>query len=101
MLTAHGPFCCDFAPRCEEFHCTVCSNVHVAIPATGMELPPQTQNLVMPHHTQIERATYLDLVPYSPPNENGSLGTGIPMFTPIIAERKREEKYSPDAPDCV
>ena len=27
---------------------------------------------------------YFDLVPYNPPNEKGSLGTGIPMLTPSI-----------------
>mmetsp|Transcript_27320 Transcript_27320/g.42924 ORF Transcript_27320/g.42924 Transcript_27320/m.42924 type:complete len:134 (+) Transcript_27320:69-470(+) len=42
----------------------------------------------------ISMSPYLDLVPYNPPNEKGSLGTGIPMLTPSIDARTLDINHS-------
>ena len=44
---------------------------------------------------------YLLLVPYNPPNEKGSLGTGMPMFTPSMLARKRFRNHSAFPPLLV
>jgi len=49
----------------------------------------------------MSRSPYLLRVPYNPPNENGSRGTGMPMLTPSIAARNRLANHSALPPFVV